>query len=205
MMPTQTANTASPNSQCHGRGAKVIGVVVALVGVAIVLGHGNPAAMFTGHVGLGEVALFGCVLSWATYTLVGKRVLAGLSPIAATTYASLAGVAFLLVANVATGTLALPPADGRVALALLFLGVFGTAVAFIWFYDGVVAIGPARTAVFINLVPVFAIALGVLMLGEHLEPAMLVGGAIVVAGIFILNRPSAPASAVPHAAAAPHP
>ena len=65
--------------------------------------------------------------------------------------------------------------------------------------------GAARTAVFINLVPVFAIALGVLLLGEHLEPAMLVGGAIVVAGIFILNRPSSPASAVPHAAAAPHP
>ena len=175
--------------------ARVLGVVLALVGVTIVLGHGNPLGLFAGHVGWGEGALFGCVLSWAAYTLIGKRVLAGLSVIAATTYAALIGTAILVAANAITGDLGWPPASWRVALALLFLGVFGTAVAFVWFYDGVVAIGPARTAVFINLVPVFAIALGVLLLGERLEASMLVGGAIVVAGIYVLNRPPVPAPA----------
>jgi drug/metabolite transporter (DMT)-like permease len=183
--------------------ARVLGVVVALVGVAIVLGHGNPAELFTGHVGWGEGALFGCVLAWAAYTLIGKRVLGGLSPLAATTYASLAGVAFLLVANVFTGSLALPPAEPRVWVALLFLGAIGTALAFVWFYDGVLTIGPARTAVFINLVPVFAIAFGVLLLGEKLEAPMLIGGAIVVAGIYILNRHPAPAPAQHPTATAP--
>ena len=62
------------------------------------------------------------------------------------------------------------------------------------------AIGPARAAVFINLVPVVAIALGVLLLGEPLELSMLAGGALVVAGIWILNRPQS-ASSVPVASA----
>ena len=166
-------------------------VALALVGVAIVLGHGNPLGLFAGHVGIGEVALFGCVLSWATYTLVGKRVLAGLSPLVATTYAALVGTALLALACAISGDLAFPPADAKVWIALGFLGVFGTAVGFVWFYDGVVAIGPARTAVFINLVPVFAIVFGVLLLGERVEAAMLAGGAIVIAGIWIINRPQA--------------
>jgi drug/metabolite transporter (DMT)-like permease len=75
-------------------------------------------------------------------------------------------------------------------MSLVFLGVFGTAIAFVWFYEGVQAIGPARTAVFINLVPVAAVTLGVLLLGEPLELSMLTGGALVILGVFIINRPA---------------
>ena len=85
-------------------------------------------------------------------------------------------------------------------LALGFVGVFGSALAFVWFYEGVRALGPARAAVFINLVPVAAIALGVLLLGEPLELSMLVGGALVIGGIWLINRPQR-ASAAPFAAA----
>jgi drug/metabolite transporter (DMT)-like permease len=178
--------------------ARVFGIALALVGVAIVLGHGNPLGLFEGHVGLGELAMFGCVLAWSSYTLLGKRILAGMSPLVATTYAALTGALMLFVATLAANDLALPPASTQVWLALAFLGAFGTAVAFVWFYDGVRAIGPARTAIFINLVPVFAVGLGVALLGEPLEASMLVGGAIVVAGVWLLNRPSpAPVGASP--------
>jgi drug/metabolite transporter (DMT)-like permease len=170
---------------------RVLGIVLALTGVAIVLGHGNPLGLFEGHAGIGELAMFGCVLAWSSYTLLGKRILAGMSPLVATTYASLTGAALLFLATLVSGDLALPPASPQVWLALCFLGAFGTAVAFVWFYDGVRAIGPARTAIFINLVPVFAVGLGVLLLGEPLEASMLVGGAIVVAGVWLLNRPVA--------------
>ena len=93
--------------------ARVAGVVLALVGVTIVLGHGNPLELFAGHVGIGELALFGCVLSWCTYTLVGKRVLAGLSPLVATTYAALTGTVLLALACAISGDLAWPPAKAR--------------------------------------------------------------------------------------------
>jgi drug/metabolite transporter (DMT)-like permease len=179
---------------------KAAGIVLALVGVSVVLGHGDPRNIVAGTVGVGELALVGCVLAWATYTLLGKRILQGLSPIAATTYAALIGTAMLAVAAAGTGHLALPQATWRTSLALGFVGVFGTALAFVWFYEGVRAIGPARAAVFINLVPVAAITLGVLLLGEPLELSMLVGGAMVVTGIYVINRPPrATAAALPAA------
>lgn len=170
------------------------GILLALLGVAIVLGHGHPLELFSGHVGIGELALFGCAMAWATYTLLGKRILQGLSPLAATTYAALTGTALLLIAAAASGDLFVPQASLKGWICLAYLGVFGTAVAFVWFYDGVKVLGPARTAVFINLVPVAAVTLGVLLLGEPLELSMLTGGALVILGVFIINRPVATAT-----------
>src|SRR4029079_2596945 len=54
---------------------RVLGIALALIGVAVDLGDGNPLRMFTGPVGIGEIAMFGCVLAWSAYTLLGKRVL----------------------------------------------------------------------------------------------------------------------------------
>jgi len=179
---------------------KVLGIVIALVGVAVVLGHGNPVNLFRGSVGIGEIVLFGCPISWAANTLIAKRMLANLSPIAQTAWASIAGTAMLAVILAVQGGIAVPVVSARAWAALVFLGIFGTAIALVLFYDGVRRIGAARASVFINLVPVFAVALGVLLLDETLESSMLVGGALVVAGILMLNRPEAPVTATANAA-----
>jgi drug/metabolite transporter (DMT)-like permease len=122
--------------------------------------------------------------------MLGKRILRGMSVLAATTYAALTGTVMLAVAAAVTGDLVVPQASFMGWVALLFLGLFGTVIAFVWYYDGVKAIGPARTAVFVNLVPVAAVTLGVLLLGEPLELSMVTGGALVILGVFIINRPA---------------
>lgn len=179
---------------------KVLGIIVALIGVVVVLGHGNPANLFRGSVGVGEAVLFGCPLAWAAYTLIGKRMLPGFSAIAVTAYAALTGTAMLGAVVAVTGDLAPPAASLRAWGAIAFVGLFGTALAFVWFYEGVRTIGPARTSVFINLVPVAAIVLGVALLGEPLELSMVAGGALVVLGVFVLNRPERTAVATVAAA-----
>jgi len=168
---------------------RILGIALALLGVAVELSGGNPMNLFARGPWLGELAMFGCVVSWAAYTLLGKRMLGeGVASLAATTYAALAGTLLLVAVNAATGTLHIPQASPKAWWCIAFIGVFSTALAYVWFYDGVRAIGPARTAVFINLVPVVAIALGVLLLGEKLVPSMVIGAALVVSGVFIINR-----------------
>jgi drug/metabolite transporter (DMT)-like permease len=120
-----------------------------------------------------------------------------MSPLAATTCAALTGTAILAIACAVQGDLALPHADWKGWLSLAFMGVLGTAIAYFWFFDGVKVIGPARAAVFINLVPVVAIILGVVLLGEPLKWSMVIGAALVVSGVWIINR----APAVPLARA----
>ena len=171
---------------------KVAGIALAVVGAAIVIGGGNPLAPLAAGVGLGEALIFGAVLSWAAFTLIAKRLMAGLSPLAVTAYASLSGTFMLAVAVQLDGAPLVPVASLHAWLAIAFLGVFGTAVAFVWYNDGVRRLGPARAAVFINLVPVAAVALGWLMLGERVEASMLAGGLLVLAGVYALNSPPRP-------------
>ena len=76
----------------------------------------------------------------------------------------------------------------QTALSVLYLGAVGTVLGFVWYYEGVVAIGPARTAVFNNLVPVFGVALSALLLGEPILLSMVIGGALVIGGVTLTNR-----------------
>ncbi|NDP43592.1 MAG: DMT family transporter [Aromatoleum sp.] len=167
---------------------KVLGIAIALAGAAIVIGRGNPLALLSGAAGTGEALMFGCALSWMAFTLIAKRVMRGLSPLAMTTYASLLGTVMLALAVTLTGAEFIPHFSPAGAVALVFLGVLGTAVAFVWFNDGVRVLGPSRAAVFINLVPVAAVTLGVLLLGETVDAPVIAGGALVVTGVWLLNR-----------------
>ena len=165
------------------------GVVVALAGVWIVVSRGDVLGSVTGSVGVGESLMFGGVCSWAAYTLIGRRVLRELTPLAATTYASLWGAAMLaVVAAPDLRELALTDLTPPVVLSALYLGVLGTSVAFVWYYQAVQRLGASRTVIFNNLVPVFGATFGVLLLGEPLLPSMLLGGAVAVGGVMLVSR-----------------
>jgi len=165
------------------------GVAIALLGVWIVVSRGDVLGSVSGAVGVGELLMFGGVCAWAAYTLIGRRVLEGLTPLAAATYASLWGTALLaIVAVPAWGAVTAADLTLAVVLSVLYLGIMGTAVAFVWYYQAVQRLGASRTVIFNNLVPLFGASFGVILLGEPLLPSMLVGGAIAVAGVMLVSR-----------------
>lgn len=164
------------------------GAALALAGVWIVVTRGDLLAV-RGAIGPGELMMFGAVCAWAAYTLIGRSVLAGLSPLAASAYAALFGTGMLaLVATPDLARVGRGAATPEVLLAVLYLGVLGTGVAFVWYYRALRAIGPSRTVIFNNLVPVFGAAFGVLLLGEPLTSSLLVGGAVAMTGVMIVSR-----------------
>lgn len=164
--------------------AKALGSAIALAGCLTVIGHGSPLAPLAGEVGFGELLILGCAFCWAAYTLIGRRAMRTLSPLVATTYASLLGWLMLLAAALAEAPAALLPTYGLQSwAALLFLGLFGTTVGFTWFNQGVQRIGAARASIFINLVPVAAVLQGAWLLDERLGLPVLAGGLLVLAGV----------------------
>ncbi|MBC3807205.1 DMT family transporter [Undibacterium seohonense] len=171
---------------------KWLGIAIAFLGAAVVITRGDLFSVvhdISSSMGAGELFMLGAVGSWTAYTILGKHALKGLSPIAATTYASLWGLALLCMGAVNQ----LPLLDTskltwQVVSAIVFLGIFGTVIGFVWYYEGVKAIGPARTAVFNNLVPVFGVTLSSLMLKEPVLISMIVGGLLVIAGVSLTNR-----------------
>ncbi len=175
-------------------GVKWLGIAVAFAGTAVVITRGDPLGALHDvgqSIGAGELLMFCAISSWAAYTMIGRSALKGLTPIAATTYAAMWGLALLAGgAALEFSSIAWSALGWRVWASIAYLGVFGTVLGFVWYYEGVKAIGPSRTAVFNNLVPVFGIVLAALLLDEPVLVSMLVGGALAIVGVFLTNRPA---------------
>lgn len=169
--------------------AKVFGIVLSFAGVALIVSGGDPMALVRRPLAPGDACILGCVLSWAAYTLAGKKAMEHVPPYASVTWSCLLGAAMLLGPALAHGLLRDLAQAGLVVWGcLLFFGVLATGFGFSWYYEGVQAIGPTRAGIFINLVPVVAVFLGWLLLDEPLSHSLLVGGCCVMAGVWLTNR-----------------
>ncbi len=165
------------------------GLAVAFVVVVLVVAAGAQPAV-GGAAGLarlaGDALFLGAVFGWALYTVVGRLVLAELTPLEATTYSSAFGTLGLAGASLVEGRWdEVAGASAAAWTALAYLALLGTVVGFVWWYQAVVRIGAARAAAFINLVPVFGLSASALLLGERLVPWQLAGAALVMTGVIL--------------------
>lgn len=189
--PALTAVAASLIFRLRYAGWQWVGVAVAFAGAAIVVSRGELGTLGSSAIGTGEALMFGGVLSWVVYTMVGRSMMRrpdALSPLATTAHASALGL--LLLAVVAAFELPQVQWSKRGAVdfaAIAYMGLIGTAVAFVWFYEGVKVLGAARASVFTSLVPVFGVLLAVLLLGEPLLGSMVVGGLVTLAGVSLAS------------------
>ena len=162
------------------------GIVLALIGCVLVISNGHPERLLQGEIGLGELLILGCVVSWTAYTFIGRQATQSLSPLVTTFYASVVGMVLLGVAAVGEAPWQLIPHFSLTAWGCLFyLGIFGTATAYTWFTDSVKVIGAARTAPFINLTPLSGVLFSALILGERLHIMVLLGGLVTVVGVMM--------------------
>jgi drug/metabolite transporter (DMT)-like permease len=172
----------------RARPPAVLGAVLAFVGCLTVIGNGDPLALLAGRIGLGEVLLLGCVVCWTAYTFVGRRATRLVSALAATFWSCTFGAVLLWAAAFAAGGVDWAQWSPVVWAVVAFLGVFGTAIGFTWYTDAVRVLGAARAAMFINLVPVAAVLMAAIALEETVVPSVALGGAAVLAGVWLTTR-----------------
>jgi drug/metabolite transporter (DMT)-like permease len=170
---------------------KMVGIVLSVSGAVYVISRGNPADILQGGLGRGEMLIFGCVLSWVSYSLIGKVIMKDVQPVSAVTYACLFGAAALLPPALFEGMAgSLGDYSMPAWFSIVYLGFFGTCLGFVWYYEGIKQIGPSKSAVFINFVPISAVIMSFFMLGETIDASLLIGAALVLSGIYLTNRPA---------------
>jgi len=170
---------------------KVVGILLSVAGAVIVISKGDPAVLFRGGVGRGEILIFGCMASWVAYSLIGKTIMKNLSPLVAVTYSALIGMVALCIPAIAEGMMReIPHYTVLDWVCISYLGVFGTVLGFVWYYEGIKALGPTRAGQFINFVPVCAILLAFFILGEPITWSLLVGAGFVITGVSLTNMKS---------------
>lgn len=171
---------------------KILGFLSALLGALVTITDGRLLLLFSQSPSVGDLFLLGCVFTWAVYSFSTKFALRHLSPLAVLTYASVLGAVLLLPPALAEGALGSlagrPPA---IWFSLIYLSLGAAGLAYLWYYEGIEAVGASGSVIFLNLEPVSAILLGVLILGEQLTLPVVTGAALVLTGLVLTGHPSA--------------
>ena len=142
------------------------------------------------------VIILVAAFTWALGTIMTRRVTIPSSPALASGMELLCGGAALLVLSAAAGefgSLHLAQISVRSWLALAYLIVMGSIIAFSAYGIAVRALPTATVATYAYVNPVIAVLLGTLILNERLTPAMLGGGVLIVGAVVLVVRRSPPA------------
>ena len=165
----------------------LIALPVALLGVAIVISQGDMHRLISMHVAHGDLLMLAANVSWALYNVLGRRNMPQGSPVANTFWIMAVGACLLFfIALGSDGHLGALGTKASVAMGLMVVG--GTVLAYLFWSIGIMRLGAARTAIFLNLVPVFAMLIGTL-LGNPPTAAQLAGGLLVLGGVSISMIP----------------
>ena len=159
-----------------------VGLGIGLGGVAVLAGPG------AGHGdALPVIFVLLTALGYSIGPLIANRKLADLPPVAVNTVCL--GAAALVYAPFAALTWPRSVPSVQVLLALAGLGVVCTAAAFLIFFRLIAEVGPARATVITYVNPAVAVALGVIVLGEHLTPAIGAAFVLILGGSVLATRP----------------
>jgi drug/metabolite transporter (DMT)-like permease len=166
---------------------QVLGVLIGVVGVVVVVGPWSVAAL-TGSL-WGQLACLGAVTCYGFSFGYIRRFISHRAIPATTTAFLNIGIAAVIML-VLTPFIALGPItfSWPVLLSLLALGMLGTGVVYIWNMNVLRAWGPTATSGVTYVTPVVGVALGILVLGEHLSWNEPVGALIVIAGILLTQQ-----------------
>lgn len=166
-----------------------LGISVSLSGVTWVIARGDLGALLSVGFNPGDLLIMIAVILWSIYTVLLAKIPAGLSRFAFTYAMVLAGLILLIplyMWEFSTGagfTL-----NQNTMLAFAYIGIFPSVLSLLCWNKGVEMVGANTAGTFINLSPVFSTALGVLLLGEALEPFHYPGIALIFIGIWLVTK-----------------
>jgi len=165
---------------------KLAGVVISLIGVLVVIAHGNLGMLVTMDLGRGDLIMMIATVSWAVYSILLRKYPIAMDPIGVLTVLVGIGLLFMVplyVADLAMGhRFAL--SSGNVA-AIAYVAVFPSVLAYYFWNKGVAALGPSIAGQYTYAVPPFAAVLAMLFLGEAFRWYHGLGMGLIFFGIWL--------------------
>jgi drug/metabolite transporter (DMT)-like permease len=166
------------------------GILLSAFGVLLVITRGNLVQLTTGKFGtVGDFLILISAPNWAVFSVLSRR---GLKKYPATLmmfYVMAFGWFFSSILFFAQGGLTqigIIPWDGWTGIA--FLGIVCSGLAYIFWYDALQALPVAQTGAFLYLEPVSTVIVAALILGEQLYLFTMIGGVLILAGVWLVNR-----------------
>eukprot|EP00828_Plagiopyla_frontata_P046123 TRINITY_DN8089_c0_g1_i3.p2 TRINITY_DN8089_c0_g1~~TRINITY_DN8089_c0_g1_i3.p2 ORF type:complete len:294 (-),score=123.20 TRINITY_DN8089_c0_g1_i3:872-1753(-) len=170
-------------------GATGVGIVLSVLGVAVINLVGGRGGVSGDAPVLGNLMVLGAVVFESLFLLMRKSVPEPLSPLAVSTVISLFGLLWFLPMGVVewvTTDLALVGLAGW--LSVIYYGLFVTVAAYLFWFAGITKVPASTAGVFTAIMPMSALVLSVLVLGEPVGWPQLAGCGCVLGGIVLISR-----------------
>jgi drug/metabolite transporter (DMT)-like permease len=164
----------------------VIGLLVGIAGVAVAAGVGGADLADSSIAGSAAAVAAGACYGFAL-TYASKHQMQ-VSALVAATGQLTAGAVLLVPVAIGTSIASGIELDARRVASIVLLGAVGTGLAYLIYYRSVAELGPTTTSLVTYMIPVIAVAVGVVVLDEAFHLRVVVGGVMIVLGIALVQR-----------------
>src|ERR1700726_2518233 len=171
--------------------AQLAGIAISLLGVLTIILRGDLAALASIQSNKGDVMFAGALLSFGLYAALMPR-RPKTHQLSLISFTIGCGALLLLPFSIwefYTGFTLKP--DLLTWATLIYVVIFPSTLAYLFFNRGIALIGPNRAAPFFHVVPVFGSIMAIVFLGEHPQAFHIIGFALVLSGVFVASRPQA--------------
>jgi len=165
------------------------GIALSMLGVLAIVAQGNPAALSELQFNPGDFIILGAVTVWSSYTVLMVKRQDGLDPVPFLMGLMIVGWIFLTPFYLwerSTGALVQWQQESYLAIA--YVAIFPSILAYLFWNKGVRELGPNKTGMFVYLTPAFGVSLGVIFLGEAVQTYHFVGVALIFLGVWLSTR-----------------
>lgn len=168
---------------------RMFGIILSFLGVFLTITNANITELTKLSLNRGDILMLIAVLLWACYSVYSKKVMSNYSPITLTFYSflfcSIFLIPFVCYENPLTFLYKVPYYS---YIAVIYMSIFPSVIGYLVQQMSIKQIGPSKTSIFINLVPVFSIILSVLILGESFSIIKLFTTILIITGVYICQK-----------------
>lgn len=166
------------------------GIILAMAGVLIVVSKGDLASLALGQFGtVGDVLILISAVNWAVFSILSRHGLKEHPSTRLTFWVMTIGWLITTIPFLAQGRMTeISQLDSRGWTAMLFLGIFTTGLAYIAWFDALGQLPAAQTGAFLFIEPPASMVVAALILNEAVTLTAVLGGAVIIFGIWLVNR-----------------
>jgi drug/metabolite transporter (DMT)-like permease len=170
--------------------AQIAGIGLATIGVLLVISEGDISSLSIGELGnYGDILILISAINWAVFSVISRRGLENHPAALMMFYVMAAGWLMISIPFfTGKGVKDLQSISFSSLLGVLFLGIFCSGIAYIFWYDALKSIPASQVGVFLYLEPLVAVILAAYLLGENIYLASLIGGILILIGVWRVNK-----------------
>lgn len=168
---------------------RALGIILSFTGVFLTITNANLSTIYNLSLNKGDLLMLIAVCMWAAYSVFSKKVMHKFSPLILTFYSFLFCTVILIpFVLYERPWLFMGQVPYYSFLAVVYMSIFASVIGYLVQQMSIKQIGPSKTSVFINLVPIFSIVLSVTILKESISTIKIFTTLLIITGVYICQK-----------------